>query len=270
LTNEPPVGLRLERCGEIAVLVLGGARRLNPLREELQLALRARCAELRNDESVRALVLTGEGEAFSVGADLSTMSAAEGEPSSLGQRVAEKMHELSNRLILDLRRLPFPVVSAVNGACAGAAVGLALAADVVLAARSAYFYLPFIPKLGIVPDLGATWFLERLLGRARSTAVALLGERCPAEQAARWGLIWQCVDDVTLREQALSMAYRLAALPPNSIVELRDALDTASTNTLAAQLDYEAERQRELIDTPSFAEGVSAFLSKREPRFPPR
>ena len=257
-----------ERHGAVAMLRLNISERLNPLTLPLQRALRAALAELREDRSVRALLITGTGKAFCVGADLSSMSPPEN--GSLGAQTADAMEHLSNRLIEDLRALPFPVVSAVNGACAGAGVGVALAADVVLAARSAYFYLPFMPRLGIVPDLGTTWFLERSVGRARAVAMSLLGERLGAEQAEQWGLVWQCVDDAALSQQALVVAQRLAALPAHAAQEVRAVFELAGRQTLIEQMRSEARRQRELIDRPTFAEGVQAFLAKRDPVFPPR
>lgn len=271
-TAAPPVPLREERDGDVAVLVLADAKRLNPLGQPLQNALRERLRALAADRSVRALVITADGRGFCVGADLSAMNSALGaeataDTRTLGQKTADTMHAASNRLISDIRRLPFPVVTAVNGACAGAGVGLALSADIVIAARSAYFYLPFMARLGIVPDLGTTWFLERLAGRGRATALTLLGEKLPAEKAAEWGIAWACVDDAALRDEAMKLAHRLAALPPQAALETRRAYDAAAHNSLDAQMHYEAERQRDLIDAPSFAEGVQAFVGKREPRF---
>jgi 2-(1,2-epoxy-1,2-dihydrophenyl)acetyl-CoA isomerase len=260
--------LASERHGAVALLRLNIPTRLNPLTMPLQQALHAALAELREDRTVRALLITGTGKAFCVGADLGSMSPPEN--GSLGAQTADAMETLSNRLIQDLRTLPFPVVSSVNGACAGAGVGVALAADVVLAARSAYFYLPFMPRLGIVPDLGTTWFLERSVGRARAVAMSLLGERLGAEQAAQWGLVWQCVDDADLPAHALAIAQRLAALPAHAAQEIREVYELAGRQTLGEQMRSEAERQRELIDRPTFTEGVQAFLGKREPVFPPR
>lgn len=257
-----------ERVGAVAVLRLNIPARMNPISVPLQQALRTEFARLREDRSVRALLLTGTGKAFCVGADLGSMTPPTS--GSLGGQTADAMEALSNRVIEDLRTLPFPVVSAVNGACAGAGVGLALAADVVLAARSAYFYLPFMPRLGIVPDLGTTWFLEHFLGRARAMALSLLGERLGAEQAANWGLIWRCVDDAELATEALALAQRMATLPAHAAVELRAIHELAGRQTLTEQMRSEAERQRELIDRSTFAEGVQAFLGKREPVFPPR
>lgn len=260
--------LRLERDGDVGLILFDQPERLNPLSRAFQEGLRALLKQVREDRSIRAVVLTGEGRAFCVGADLSSMGPApEGDSRSLGHRTAEQMHALSNRVITDIRELPVPVVSAVNGPCAGAGVGVALAADVVIAAKSAYFYLPFMPKLGIVPDLGSTWFMERLAGRGRAMGLTLLGDRLPAEQAVQWGVAWACVDDAAPRAEALAVAHKLARLPAHAALETRRAYDAAALNTLPQQLAYEAERQRELLDKPSFMEGVQAFLGKREPRF---
>jgi 2-(1,2-epoxy-1,2-dihydrophenyl)acetyl-CoA isomerase len=265
--NDPSDSLVFEREGDVAIVSLHVPARLNPLTHDIQQGLRTHLAQLRDEGTVRALVLTGSGKAFCVGADLSGMGASVG-TASLGQRSADQMAALSNRLISDIRALPFPVVSAVNGPAAGAGVALALSADVVIAARSAYFYLPFMPRLGIVPDLGTTWFLERSVGRARAVALSLLGDKLTAEQAVQWGLIWSCVDDSVLRHDALAIAQRLARLPSHAAREIRNAYESAGNETLDAQMHYEAERQRELIDRPEFAEGVKAFLAKREPVFP--
>lgn len=278
--NSSPA-VRMERHGnngEIALIVLQDSARMNPLGSPLQLRLRELLAEVREDTSLRALVLTAEGRGFCVGADLSSMGGAQGgaqggdqaDGRTLGEQTADNMQQLSNRLILDLQQLPVPVVCAINGAAAGAGVGLALAGDVALAARSAYFYLPFLPRLGIVPDLGTTWFIERRLGRARALGLSLLGDRLGAQQAADWGLVWACVDDEALREQALATAARLARLPAGAVLEARRALDHAAASTLEQQLHYEAERQRELVGAPAFMEGVQAFMQKREPVFAPR
>lgn len=258
---------RLERDDDVAVIVFDNPTRMNAITEGFQQGLRELLGRVRTDRSVRSLVLTGEGRGFCVGADLSSVPPGTEDGRTLGDRVADQMHELANPLIIELRELPVPVVAAVNGACAGAGVALALAADVVLAARSAYFYLPFIPKLGIVPDLGTTTFLRRVAGHGRAMALTLLGERLPAERAAEWGMVWACVDDDALRVEGLAAARRLARLPAHGVLEARRAFDAAARNSLREQLAYEAERQRVLIDLPAFSEGVRAFLEKREPQF---
>jgi len=261
--------IELNIADSVAILRLNHPERLNPLGIAMQEQLRACFAELRHHPDVAVLVITGAGKAFCVGADLSTIDSNQSEQ-SLGEQISEIMLTLSNRVIEDIRSLPFPVISAVNGPCAGAGVSLALAADVVVAARSSYFFLSFMPRLGIVPDLGATWFLERIVGRTRALGLTLLGDRLSAEQAQAWGLIWSCVDDESLMTEAMRMAQRLAKLPAHAALEMRRALDSAAEHDLLTQMSYEAKRQAELIDTPEFAEGLKAFLEKREPSFPGR
>jgi 2-(1,2-epoxy-1,2-dihydrophenyl)acetyl-CoA isomerase len=262
--------VQVQRDGDIAIVTLDHPARLNPISAVLQTSLRRVLADLAADNAVRAMVLTGAGRAFCSGADLTGMIPDDGSGRSRGQQAADAMHAMTNRMVLDLRELPMPVVCAINGVAAGGGLGLALAGDVVLAARSAYFYLPFMAKLGIVPDVGSTWFYQRLLGSGRATALTLLGDRLPADKAAAWGLVWDCVDDAQLMPEALAIARRLAALPAHAALETRRAYDAAAGNTLAEQLAYEAERQRELLDTPDFEEGVRAFLEKRPPSFAPR
>jgi 2-(1,2-epoxy-1,2-dihydrophenyl)acetyl-CoA isomerase len=258
-----------EQADGIATLTLNLPPKLNPIAHGLQVELRDALERIRDDRSVRAVILTGAGKAFCVGADLSAMAPGD-KDKSLGTQTAEWMQELSNPLIETLRSLPVPVVAAVNGPAAGAGVGLALAADVTIAARSAYFYLPFLPKLGIVPDLGCTWAIPRRAGRARAMGMALLDERVGAGRAVQWGLIWACVDDEQLLEEAKGIAQRLARLPAHAVLEAREAFEASEHHTLKEQLHYESERQRELIDRPSFREGVSAFLQKRPPVFESR
>jgi 2-(1,2-epoxy-1,2-dihydrophenyl)acetyl-CoA isomerase len=263
-----PQHVHLAREGDVAVITLDNPGRRNALSRAMQNGLRTLLDEVRRTPAIRAVLLTAAGDAFCAGADLAGNAIPEGqEHLTRGQATQKVMEELSNPIITALRELPVPVVSALPGVVAGAGVGIALAADVVIAARSAYFYLPFIPRLGIVPDLGTTWFLQRLLGTGRASALTLLGHKLPAEKAEQWGLVWSCVDDHALRETALSLARQLARLPGHGALETRRAYEAAARNDLPRQLQYEAERQRELIDRPEFEEGVRAFLEKRDPDF---
>jgi 2-(1,2-epoxy-1,2-dihydrophenyl)acetyl-CoA isomerase len=259
-----------ERDAHVGVLTLNNPSRMNPLGEELQCALLEFLPTLAQDSAIHALVITGAGRGFCVGADLASVVIGQDAPEARGARLAQSLMDCSNKLILALRALPFPVLSAINGACAGGGVGLALAADVIVMARSAYFYLPFMPKLGIVPDLGSSWFLERLIGRGRATALTLLGDRLGAEQAVQWGLAWSCVDDASLRAEALALAHRLAKLPVHAALETRRIYDSATDNALDAQLRQEVQSQARLMAEPAFVEGVQAFMAKREPCFPGR
>jgi 2-(1,2-epoxy-1,2-dihydrophenyl)acetyl-CoA isomerase len=259
--------LKLERHDRVAILTLDNPDRLNPITAAQQKGLRTLLAEVARDRDLGVLVLTGAGRAFSSGADLTGTTPGTEDGQSLGQRAADSMHAVLNRVVTDLRGLPIPVVCAINGVAAGGGLGYALAGDIVIAARSASFYLPFMARLGIVPDVGSSWFYQRLLGTARATALTLLGEKLSAERAAQWGLVWACVDDEQLMPEALSIARRLAELPAHAALETRRVFEAAASNTLPQQLHYEAERQRELLDRPEFAEGVRAFLEKRVPRF---
>lgn len=254
----------LSREGSVAVITLNEPASANTFNPNLVSEVRHALAAVRADSSVRALLLTANGRLFCAGADL---KGGGRDRSGYGEHGAKNMREHLNPMIAELHEQPVPVVIAVNGGAAGAGVGLALAGDVILAARSAYFYLPFIPRLGIVPDLGASWFLQRRIGSARALALSVSGERLSAEKAERWGMIHACVDDAALHDEALRMARQLARLPAHGMLEARALFDAAERNDLRAQLDYEADRQRELLDLPSFREGVQAFLEKRDPEF---
>ena len=251
----------------VAIVTLNEPAKRNPLSPQQAAELLAALSCVREDFSVRALMLTGAGKSFCAGANLDDMAAHDSEGKTLGESTFETMERLSNPVIQALQDLPVPVLTSLNGGAVGGGVGLALAADMVIAARSAYFYLPSMPRLGLVPDLGGSWFLRAHAGRARALGMTLLGDRLAAQQAADWGLVWACVDDAELRTESLALARRLAALPPHAALEARRADRAANSNALPAQLDYEAARQRELIDRDSFAEGVRAFAERRDPVF---
>ncbi len=254
----------------VAVVTLNEGERMNPLSESLQAGLLDAIDRIQCDSAVRAMLLTARGRCFCAGADLKDFGERAARPAtgeSLGAYVGRMLQETGNPIIRGLRSLPVPVVCAVNGAAAGGGFGLSLAADMVIAARSAFFYAPFVPALGIVPDMGATWAATRTLGRARTAGLMLTGHKLSAERAAQWGLIWACVDDDALQEEALALARELAQLPAHAIRETRALLDAAEHNTLDEQLALEQQRQAELIDGESFAEGLRAFAERRRPRF---
>lgn len=259
--------VNLEFDGAVAILKLNRPDVLNSTTPALARDARAAIAEVRDTPSARALLVTGAGRAFCAGAELNDELLNGDGTQSPGQYLDATMRDDFNPWITDLDTLPIPVVAAVNGVAAGAGVGLALAADITVAARSASFLLPFCPKLGLIPDIGSTWYLPRRVGPARATALALLGHKLSAEEAAQWGLIWQCVDDALLLESAMQIARALARLPSGIALELRQALRQAESNTLAAQLDYEREKQCVLIEGAAFREGVNAFREKRQPVF---
>ena len=259
--------IALTRNGDgTAVLALNRPAALNSITLQMIDELRSAIATVAADDSVRALVLTGAGRAFCAGVDL-TAVAGIAPGTSIGDTIFRAMDSGFNPLVRELVALPKPVVAAVNGVAAGGGVGLSLAADIVIAARSASFIQVFGPQLGLVPDTGCTYFLVRLLGRARARGLALLGDRLTSEQAEHWGLIWKCVPDDDLTAEALRVARRLAAGPQRCFAAIKQALDAAEDNTLAQQLDLERDLQRVLGDTDDFAEGVAAFIEKRSPRF---
>ncbi|MDZ4382948.1 MAG: enoyl-CoA hydratase-related protein [Parvibaculum sp.] len=250
----------------IALLTLNRPEVLNSIDTRLIADMRTAVAEVAENPEARVLLITGAGRGFCAGADL----AAQGQRHdgmSIGQGVAHGMTVGFNPMMRELYALQKPIVAAVNGVAAGGGVGLALAADIVIAAKSAAFIQVFGPRLGLIPDLGCTWHLPRLVGRARALGLALTGDKLPAETAAEWGLIWKCVDDAALMSEARAVAAKLAKGPTNAFGEIRKAIDAAGNNDFAAQLDYERDVQGMLGDHPNFSAGVKAFLTKKEPEF---
>lgn len=257
----------LETSDGVATLTLNRPAGLNSLNKGLINDIRTALRGLAKDDAVRSLIVTGAGRGFCSGADLSSSDFGDGVARSVGENISHSMEIGYNPLVRDLAGFPKPVVSAVNGVAAGGGVGLALCGDIVIAARSAYFVQVFGPRLGLVPDMGCTWYFPQHLGRARSRALALLGDRLPADKAAEWGLIWACVDDDKLFDEARALASRLAKGPAAAFSEIKRVLDAASSNTLDEQLELERRTQRRLGDTDDFREGVTSFLTKREPQF---
>lgn len=247
----------------VACITLNRPEKLNAftagMHAELQQALR----EIRASQSARVLLITGSGRGFCAGQDLSerVMSAAPAESD-----VGSTLEQNYNPLVLGLRQLGMPVICAVNGVAAGAGCNFALAADIVLAARSASFIEVF-SRIGLIPDAGGTYVLPRLVESARAMALSLLAEPVSAEQAANWGLIWKCVDDDKLPDEARALASRLADGPTRAYALTKQALNASPSNALDQQLALEARLQREAGGTADFKEGVTAFLEKRRPKF---
>lgn len=252
-----------ETAAGIARLTLNRPDRLNSFNVEMHEEIRAALAELAADRSARVLVITGAGRGFCAGQDLSDRAVA---PGGAATDLGESIELRYKPLVLALRRLPLPVIAAVNGVAAGAGANVALACDIVIAARSAAFIQPFC-KLGLVPDSGGTWILPRLLGTARAMGLAMLGEKLSAEQAEQWGLIWRCVDDGALAETVDALARQFAAAPTRGLARTKQALYESWGRTLEEQLDVERDYQRELGYSADYAEGVAAFLAKRTPAF---
>jgi 2-(1,2-epoxy-1,2-dihydrophenyl)acetyl-CoA isomerase len=257
---QPPI--MVEKRGTWHLLVLNRPERLNAFTTSMHDALRAALDDAAADPDCRAILITGAGRGFCAGQDLNDRVMAEESPIDLG----ETLEKYYNPLVRRLRAMPKPIVCAVNGVAAGAGANLALACDIVLAARSAKFIQSFA-RLGLVPDCGGTFSLPRLVGEARARGLAFLGDPLSAEQAAEWGLIWQVVDDNALRSTAEALTERLAAQPTQGVALTKRALAASLDNTLEAQLDLEAESQRAAGRTPDYREGVNAFLEKRPPVF---
>lgn len=251
------------KTGEsLTEITLNRPDRLNSFNDEMHLALRA-ALEIAAHDGTRAVLLTGAGRGFCAGQDLGDRdpSKMEGPPD-----LSQTLLNFYNPLVRQIRALDVPVICAVNGVAAGAGANVALACDIVLAGETAKFIQSFA-KVGLVPDGGGTWSLTHLLGAARAKALALTGVPITATQAADWGMIWKAVPDAALMEEARSLARQLADGPTVGLAMTKQAIQAAATNTMDQQLDLEAQSQKICGATPDYAEGVSAFLNKRAPKF---
>ena len=255
----------LTRDAGLATLTFNAPDRLNAVSRKMIAEIKTCWEELAADDSVRAVLITGAGRGFCAGADLAgggTVDASAATAPDLGTN----MDRLFNPLIRAMRSLPKPIVGAINGVAAGGGANLALACDIVIAARSARFDQAFV-RISLMPDLGGSYFLPRSVGDARARALAMLGSSVPAEQAERMGMIWQTVDDAALMPEATKLARQLAEGPTLSYAAIKQAINAAATNSLDQQLDLERDRQRELGRSADFREGVTAFLAKRPAKF---
>lgn len=214
-------------------------------------------------DDARVVVLTGAGRGFCAGQDLNDRAVTSSEqPVDLGQTV----ETCWNPLIRLITQLPQPVIAQVNGVAAGAGANLALACDLVVAARSAKFIQSF-SAIGLIPDSGGTWVLPRLVGQARALGLALTGEPLPAEKAEQWGLIWKSVDDAQLESEVDSLAAKLASLPPLGLAAIKQMIRSSWSYSLHEELNRQRDAMRRLGYTEDYREGVAAFLEKRAPNF---
>ncbi|HEY6980796.1 2-(1,2-epoxy-1,2-dihydrophenyl)acetyl-CoA isomerase PaaG [Reyranella sp.] len=246
----------------LATLTLNAPDKLNAVSRKMIAELKECWEGLANDASVRAVLLTGAGRGFCAGADL----ADPDREASAAADSGAALDKFFNPVIRTMRAMPKPIVAAVNGVAAGVGMSFAMAADIAVAAKSASFLQAFA-RIGLLPDGGSTWFLPRLVGDARARALAMLAPQISAEQARQWGLIWDVVEDTELMKTATELARRLADGPTLSLARIKEAMNRASGNPLAAQLDVERDFQRELGRSADFKEGVAAFLAKRKPTF---
>ena len=259
--------LLFERRAQLAQVTLNRPDRLNALNRALIDELRAAAAAIAADGRIRAVLLTGAGRGFSSGADLLQDDLLRASSGSLGAAIEESLLEHFNPMVQAWYDLAVPVVVAVNGVAAGAGMSLALVGDIVLAARSATFLQLFAPKVGLMPDLGSTFHLPRLVGTARAKGMALLGNALSAAEAVEWGLIWGCAEDADLHAQAVGLAERLSSGPTQAFKRIKQIFNTQPAPTLSEQLARETIDQTALGGTRDFAEGLAAFREKRPPRF---
>jgi 2-(1,2-epoxy-1,2-dihydrophenyl)acetyl-CoA isomerase len=249
--------------GGVLAITLNRPDKLNAFNPEMHQRLKAALERARDEAAVRAVLLTGAGRGFCAGQDLAERNVA---PGAAPIDLSVTIGSYYNPLVRRMRELPKPIVCAVNGVAAGAGANIALACDLVLAARSASFVQAF-SRIGLLPDSGGTYFLPRLAGTARAMGLAMLGEKLSAEDAERWGLIWKTVDDAQLAQEAASMAKRLAEGPTKAFGLMKKALYASASNALDAQLDLERDLQREAGVSEDYREGVAAFMQKRKPVF---
>lgn len=252
-----------EIADDVATITLNRPERLNSFTEQMHQELRTALDAVEKPGAARALIITGAGRGFSAGQDLAE-AALTGEPKDFD--VSSTLERNYNVMLGRLRALPMPVIAAVNGVAAGAAANVALACDIVIAARSASFLQAFA-KIALIPDAGGTYSLPHRVGMARAMGLAMLAEPLPAEKAEQWGLIWKCVDDDKLMDEARGLARRMAAGPTQAYALIKRALYAAADNDFETQLAVEVDLQREAGKTEDFREGVKAFLEKRPARF---
>ena len=252
--------IQFELHDRIARITLNRPDRLNSFNSQMHEELRD---ALENRGEARVVVLTGAGRGFCAGQDLNDRAVtAEGQPVDLGMTVETSW----NPLVRTLTSLPQPVIARVNGVAAGAGANVALACDIVVAARSVRFIQSF-SAIGLIPDSGGTWVLPRLVGQARALALALTGEPLSAEKAEEWGMIWKCVDDEALDSEVDAIAHKLASLPPLGLASIKTMMRETWAQTLDQELDRQRDAMRRLGFSQDYREGVAAFLEKREPNF---
>jgi 2-(1,2-epoxy-1,2-dihydrophenyl)acetyl-CoA isomerase len=251
----------LHRTGPIRRLTLNRPDKLNSFTRGMLSEIGDALNDIAQDDEARVLVITGAGRAFCAGQDLREAEAVED-----GAAVRAVVERLYNPVIRLIRSMRIPVVAAVNGIAAGAGASFAVACDLVIAAQSASFVLAF-SRIGLVPDAGASYFVPRLIGHARTLGLAMLAEPIDAAKAADWGLIWQAVPDAEFAATVDGTAERLAGLPTAAIGLLKQALNASGHHSLEQQLALEAELQLQAAETEDFQEGLHAFLEKRGPRF---
>jgi len=255
--------IEFDIAGGLATLALNRPNSLNSFTTEMHEEMRDAMTKVENDPTVRCLLLTGNGRGFCAGQDLNDRSV---KPGAERRDLSESVEENYNPLIKRLANLPMPVICAVNGVAAGAGANLALACDMVFAAKSAKFIQVFC-KIGLIPDSGGTYILPRLVGSARAMGLALTGDAVTAEQAEAWGMIWKAVDDGELMDVAVKQARYFTKQPTLGLSLIKKAIRASFDNDLNAQLQVESGFQKDAGFSDDYQEGVAAFLEKRKPVF---
>jgi 2-(1,2-epoxy-1,2-dihydrophenyl)acetyl-CoA isomerase len=252
--------IQYEQHGSVAVIRLNRPQVFNSFNREMALALQAKLDDISSDESIRAVVLTGNGKAFCAGQDLAEVTG----PNPPGFRTILSEHY--NPIITRLRALPKPVIGAVNGVAAGAGANIALACDIVIAATSSSFIQAF-SKIGLVPDSGGTFFLPRMIGFQKASALMITGDKVSAQDAEKLGMVYRVVADETFFDDVMKQATALADMPTHAIHLIKDLLNQSMTSSLENQLALEEKHQIEAGQTADYKEGVTAFMEKRKPVF---
>ncbi|AXQ31317.1 2-(1,2-epoxy-1,2-dihydrophenyl)acetyl-CoA isomerase [Solimonas sp. K1W22B-7] len=248
----------------VAVVRFNRPKVYNAITGQMLAELDAAFSRAAADAAVRAIVLTGEGKAFCSGADLAASLAMTPRDAQGRLDPGQALEDYYNPLILKMRALPKPIISAVNGIAAGAGANLGLMADITVCARSAYFLQAFV-NIGLIPDAGGTWLLPRLVGQQRAMGMAMLGEKLSSEKALAWGLVWDVVDDEQLLPTAMAIAHKLANGPAAALERIKQAVYASDASTLPESLQLERRLQGECGHYDEFTEGVNAFLEKRKP-----
>ena len=252
--------IKSEMEGNVLKITLNRPDKFNSFNREMALALQDALDKAAIDKTIRAVLLTGEGKAFCAGQDLSEAMDAN------GPGIEKIVREHYNPIILKIRNLDKPVVCAVNGVAAGAGANIALACDVVIAGGSVSFIQAF-SKIGLIPDSGGTFFLPRLIGFGKASALMMLGDKVSAHDAERMGMIYKVAEDPNLQTDAMVIAKSLADMPTKGIGFTKKLLNQSMNNSMENQLEYEADMQVHAASTYDYTEGVNAFLEKRKPVF---
>ncbi len=252
--------LIIDQQGSVVILRLNRPQVFNSFNREMALALQNKLDELSHNQDVRAIILTGEGKAFCAGQDLAEVVATD------GPTMQTILSEHYNPIIRKIREIPKPVIAAINGVAAGAGANIALACDITLASQNASFIQAF-SKIGLIPDSGGTFFLPRLIGFQRASALAMTGEKVSAADALQIGMIYKVLPTETFMDEVLAIAHEIASMPTYALSLIKSALNASMTNNLNTQLDVEEILQIKAGQSADFKEGVNAFIEKRKPTF---